>query len=257
MSHFLTLKKEQFKMGNISSPLDCYWNDEIPPKPQSDGHNTAWTERGTQILAAEGWVTLTECFCQHSLRTGLFFLCTTTSCMSSRDGCWPISSSKGSMYSSTGPAEGTPVKPSLCRGGGEDCSVGNGGQNQKPAWFGLDLQPVQCHPCHSWDTSHCPRALPVLSQASPPLARPGCPSRPLLTVGGRAARGELPEHQSHGVHVYPQERVPLEVDGTFQHLWGHVPAGAHLQGHQDTHICVQNQSQHGPAAKQHPCFVPA
>lgn len=138
MSHFLTLKKEQFKMGNISSPLDCYRNDEIPPKPQSDGHNTAWTERGTQILAAEGWVTLTECFCQHSLRTGLFFLCTTTSCMSSRDGCWPISSSKGSMYSSTGPAEGTPVKPSLCRGGGEDCSVGNGGQNQKPAWFGLE-----------------------------------------------------------------------------------------------------------------------
>uniref|UniRef100_A0A6B0UYA0 Uncharacterized protein n=1 Tax=Ixodes ricinus TaxID=34613 RepID=A0A6B0UYA0_IXORI len=35
---------------------------------------------------------------------GRTFLLTTASCMSSRVGCWPTSSSKGSMYSSTGPS---------------------------------------------------------------------------------------------------------------------------------------------------------
>lgn len=48
---------------------------------------------------------LTVCFCQQSRRQGRSFLWTTTSCMSSRDGCWPTSSSKGSMYSSTGPED--------------------------------------------------------------------------------------------------------------------------------------------------------
>lgn len=51
---------------------------------------------------------LTECFCQQSRRQGRSFLCTTTSCMSSRDGCWPTSSSNGSMYSSTGPVKEQP-----------------------------------------------------------------------------------------------------------------------------------------------------
>lgn len=36
-----------------------------------------------------------------------------------------------------------------------------------------------------------------------------------LTVCLGAARHQLPQHQSHSVHVYPQEGVPLEVDGSF------------------------------------------
>lgn len=46
---------------------------------------------------------LTGCLSQQSLMTGRIFLCTTTSCRSSREGCWPISSSNGSMYSPTVP----------------------------------------------------------------------------------------------------------------------------------------------------------
>jgi len=46
---------------------------------------------------------LTLCLNQRSLKAGLIFLWTTVSCRSSRDGCWPTSSSNGSMYSSTGP----------------------------------------------------------------------------------------------------------------------------------------------------------
>ena len=48
---------------------------------------------------------LTGCLSQHSLMAGRIFLCTTTSCRSSRVGCWPISSSNGSMYSPVLPEE--------------------------------------------------------------------------------------------------------------------------------------------------------
>lgn len=49
-----------------------------------------------------------------------------------------------------------------------------------------------------------------------------------LTVCSFAAGRELPQDQTHRVHVYPQEGVPLEVDGPLQDLGGHVPPGPHL-----------------------------
>lgn len=48
---------------------------------------------------------LTGCLSQQSFVSGRIFLCTTTSCRSSRDGCWPTSSSNGSMYSQFVPNE--------------------------------------------------------------------------------------------------------------------------------------------------------
>lgn len=48
---------------------------------------------------------LTGCLSQQSFMAGRIFLCTTTSCRSSRDGCWPTSSSNGSMYSPVAPNE--------------------------------------------------------------------------------------------------------------------------------------------------------
>lgn len=51
-----------------------------------------------------------------------------------------------------------------------------------------------------------------------------------LTIDLWAARHQLPQHQAHGVHVYPQEGVPLEVDGSLQHLWSHVTPRTHLAG---------------------------
>ena len=53
-------------------------------------------------------------------------------------------------------------------------------------------------------------------------------ARSALTVVLRAAGHQFPEHQAHGVHVYPQERVPLEVNGPLQDLRGHVAPGSHL-----------------------------
>ena len=52
-----------------------------------------------------------------------------------------------------------------------------------------------------------------------------------LTVSCLAARGQLPEHQAHGVHVYPEEGVPLEVDGPLEHLRSHVAPRPHLDKH--------------------------
>ena len=50
----------------------------------------------------------------------------------------------------------------------------------------------------------------------------------LVRVG--AARGHLPEHQSHGVHVHLLKRrlAVTQIDGAFQHLRRHVPQRAHL-----------------------------
>lgn len=36
-----------------------------------------------------------------------------------------------------------------------------------------------------------------------------------VTIGGLAARHQLPQHQAHGVHVDSKEGVSLEVDGSF------------------------------------------
>ena len=63
-----------------------------------------------------------------------------------------------------------------------------------------------------------------------------------LTVCGRAACSQLPEHQAQCVHVYPQEGVPLEVDGSFKNLGSHVATGPHLHTHvhaqTHTHTCM-------------------
>lgn len=50
-----------------------------------------------------------------------------------------------------------------------------------------------------------------------------------LTVGLCAARHQLPQHQAHSIHVYPQEGVSLEVDGSLEHFWSHVTPRTHLE----------------------------
>lgn len=69
--------------------------------------------------------------------------------------------------------------------------------------------------------------LPDFSPTTPRML--GAPA--LLTVGSFAAGHELPQHQPHGVHVNAQKGVSLEVDGSLEHLGGHVPPRAHL--HED------------------------
>ena len=51
----------------------------------------------------------------------------------------------------------------------------------------------------------------------------------VFTVGGGAARGELPEEEAARVHVDAEERVAREVDRPLEHLGGHVAARAHLK----------------------------
>lgn len=79
--------------GLVSFPLKL--TSDAQPHPSFPSHRKTFS-----TINQEG---RTGCFSQWSLNTGRIFLWTTTSCRSSRDGCWPISSSKGSMYSSTGP----------------------------------------------------------------------------------------------------------------------------------------------------------
>lgn len=54
------------------------------------------------------------------------------------------------------------------------------------------------------------------------------PSPCWLTICVGATRHQLPQHQAHSIHVYPQEGVSLKVDGSLQHLWGHVTPRTHL-----------------------------
>ncbi len=51
----------------------------------------------------------------------------------------------------------------------------------------------------------------------------------IRTIRRRATGRQLPQHQSHRIHVYPEERISLEVNGPFQNLRGHVTSGSHLQ----------------------------
>lgn len=161
---------------------------------------------------------LTGCLSQQSLMAGRIFLCTTTSCRSSREGCWPISSSNGSMYSPTVPG-GTPqgYKASHKILSSKRCSV----QIVKSlnllyiyraaalitplTWVGRfspDREKISLFIRSAW------------SAATSGLWAEQHSCTVWLTVDLWAARHQLPQHQAHGVHVYPQEGVSLEVNGS-------------------------------------------
>lgn len=47
---------------------------------------------------------------------------------------------------------------------------------------------------------------------------------PLMLTSHRAAVGDLPEDQAHGIYVCPLERLKvLHVYGVVQDLWSHIP----------------------------------
>ena len=54
-----------------------------------------------------------------------------------------------------------------------------------------------------------------------------------------APRRNLPEHQAARVHVDAEEGVAGEIDGSLEHLGGHISSGAHLQYLRDIYI-MQN-----------------
>ena len=82
--------------------------------------------------------------------------------------------------------------------------------------------------------------LPHFSPTTPRTL--GAPA--LLTVGSFAAGHELPQHQPHGVHVDAQKGVSLEVDGSLEHLGGHVPPRAHLREDRGGAVVTEHVQMH-------------
>lgn len=80
---------------------------------------------------------------------------------------------------------------------------------------------------------------PLLPQHASTLGAPA-----LLTVGSFAAGHELPQHQPHGVHVDAQKGVSLEVDGSLEHLGGHVPPRAHLREDRGAAVVTEHAQLH-------------
>lgn len=162
--------------------------------------------RKNKCLTSRNWIQgwdpfpeclLTGCLSQHSLRTGRIFLCTTTSCRSSREGCWPISSSNGSMYS--------PTVPEVRQG------VHKMKKKQKTFFKSKSNKSHFNLYWYFW--------LTIIINESAGL---------WLTINLCATWQQLPKHQTHGVHVYSQEGVSLKVDCPLQHLWSHVTPRTHL-----------------------------
>lgn len=79
------------------------WPMRSSTQPAERRASASWSQHSSMV--SHIWLK-PGCLSQESLMAGRIFLCTTTSCRSSREGCWPISSSNGSMYSPTVPDRG-------------------------------------------------------------------------------------------------------------------------------------------------------
>lgn len=95
--------KNNVGLQSQNSIIELETGKWTPSRAVTSNHHVTHSGNGKcvhDILQEETLLTLlTGCLSQQSLMTGRIFLCTTTSCRSSREGCWPISSSNGSMYS--------------------------------------------------------------------------------------------------------------------------------------------------------------